>query len=187
MPSKIPTTDRYVAFLRAINVGGHTVKMDRLRAMFEELGLSNVETFIASGNVIFESTEDAATLEQRIDGHLHASLGYQAQAFIRSTSELAEIAARQPFPASEFDTGSATLHIAFLPAPLAVENQQAIVALRNDMDDFHIHGRELYWLIRGKMTASTVGGPLLSKAIGVPTTIRNVNTIRRLVAKYPAA
>ena len=46
---------RLVAFLRAINVGGHNVKMDRLRELFEALGLSNVETFIASGNVIFDS------------------------------------------------------------------------------------------------------------------------------------
>ncbi|MCX6027691.1 MAG: DUF1697 domain-containing protein [Chloroflexi bacterium] len=47
---------RSIAFLRAINVGGHTVKMDRLRQIFESLGFSNVETFIASGNVVFETT-----------------------------------------------------------------------------------------------------------------------------------
>ncbi len=47
---------KYVALLRAINVGGHTVKMDHLRRLFEALGFTNVETFIASGNVIFDST-----------------------------------------------------------------------------------------------------------------------------------
>ena len=46
---------KFVAFLRAINVGGHLVKMDELRGLFEALGFSNVETFIASGNVIFDS------------------------------------------------------------------------------------------------------------------------------------
>ena len=55
---------RYIAFLRAINVGGHTVKMDRLREIFESLGFANVETFIASGNVVFETTAgDTAALE----------------------------------------------------------------------------------------------------------------------------
>ena len=52
---------RYIAFLRAINVGGHnTVKMDFLRQLFESLGFSNVETFIASGNIVFETTSKNA-------------------------------------------------------------------------------------------------------------------------------
>jgi uncharacterized protein (DUF1697 family) len=46
--------NKHIAFLRAINVGGHTVKMDTLRQLFESLGFTNVETFLASGNVIFE-------------------------------------------------------------------------------------------------------------------------------------
>ena len=65
---------RYVAFLRAINVGGHTVKMERLRELFAELGLANVETFIASGNVIFDAPSgDAGALERQIEQHLHAA------------------------------------------------------------------------------------------------------------------
>jgi uncharacterized protein (DUF1697 family) len=187
MPSKSPTNQRYVAFLRAINVGGRTIKMDELRAMFEALGLSNVETFIASGNVIFESSEDATALEKQIDDHLHASLGYQAEAFLRSTSELAEIAATQPFPESEYTENGATLHIAFMSAPATEAAERAIMALRSPKDDFHVHGRELYWLIRGKMSESMLKGPELGKALGAPTTLRNSNTIRRLVAKYPPA
>jgi uncharacterized protein (DUF1697 family) len=66
---------RYIAFLRAINVGGHTVKMDVLRQHFAALGFSNVETFIASGNVVFETTaKNTRTLEQKIEKHLRAAL-----------------------------------------------------------------------------------------------------------------
>ncbi len=185
MPS--PSTTQYVAFLRAINVGGRTVKMDELRALFGEIGLSNVETFIASGNVIFESSEDPATLGKRIDDHLHASLGYQAEAFLRSTTELAEIAAHQPFPETEYTDNGATLHIAFLSATPTPDAERAIMALRSHKDDFYVGGRELYWLIRGKMSDSMLKGPELGKALGAPTTVRNSNTIRRLVAKYPPA
>ncbi|HYI14175.1 MAG TPA: DUF1697 domain-containing protein [Thermomicrobiales bacterium] len=187
MPSKSDAPQRYVAFLRAINVGGHTVKMDRLRALFEELGLSNVETFIASGNVIFETSEDEARLQAQISDHLHTSLGYQAEAFLRSTSELAQIAAHQPFPESEYTENGATLHIAFMSAPATDAAERAIMALRSPKDDFHINGRELYWLIRGKTSESMLKGPELGKALGSPTTVRNSNTIRRLVAKYPPA
>ena len=187
MPSKSTSANRYVAFLRAINVGGRTVKMDQLRALFEELGLDNVETFIASGNVIFKSPLPEAELQTKIDDHLHASLGYQAEAFLRSTAELAQIAATQPFPESEYTENGAKLHIVFLMAKPNAEAERAVMALRSAKDDFHIDGRELYWLIRGKMTDSTLKGPELGKALGGPTTIRNSNTIRRLVAKYPPA
>src|SRR5438093_11101582 len=91
---------RFIAFLRAINVGGHTVKMDDLRRLFESLGCSNPETFIASGNVIFESpVEDVRTLEKSIERHLRTALGYEVATFIRTAPELADIAKFQPFPA----------------------------------------------------------------------------------------
>src|SRR5690606_25392659 len=67
----------HVALLRAINVGGRTVKMDALRTICEEMGLTKVETFIASGNVIFESRAGAAVLEKKIEAHLRKVLGYE--------------------------------------------------------------------------------------------------------------
>ncbi len=75
---------KYVAFLRAINVGGHTVKMDYLRGLFEAIGSRNVETFIASGNVIFDSkSKNAPALERRIEKHLEETLGYGPHALHR--------------------------------------------------------------------------------------------------------
>ena len=83
---------RYIAFLRGINLGGHNVKMDRLRVLFEELGLGDVTTFIASGNVIFDSDErDADTLADRIEAHLAQALGYDVPTFLRTDVELARV------------------------------------------------------------------------------------------------
>ena len=104
------TMQRSIAFLRAINVGGHTVKMDDLRTLFATLDFSNVETFIASGNVIFETPkENAATLERRIEQHLQQALGYHVATFIRSASEVAATAHYQPFPPAELDGEGNTL------------------------------------------------------------------------------
>src|SRR5262249_5968026 len=90
---------RYVAFLRGINVGGHRVRMDQLRDLFKALDLSHVETFITSGNVIFEAAAgDSAVLESRIEGHLERSLGYEVDTFIRTPAELASVATFRPFP-----------------------------------------------------------------------------------------
>src|SRR5512141_1995213 len=93
---------KYVAFLRAINVGSHTVKMDQLRSLFEALKFANVETFIASGNVIFDvKTTNTQSLERKIEKHLEQSLGYEVVTFVRSIPELQEIANYRPFSTRE--------------------------------------------------------------------------------------
>lgn len=179
---------RFIAFLRAINVGGHTVKMDHLRKLFEALEFSNVETFIASGNVIFESpAEDAQTLEKQIERHLRQSLGYAVATFLRSPSELAAIASYQPFTASELEADGTSLYIAFLPDTPASAAQQKLLAFQNEIDAFYIHKREIYWLARKKLTGSTFSGALLEKTIGMPATMRNVTTVKKLAAKYPVS
>lgn len=176
---------QFIAFLRAINVGGHTVKMDRLRQLFEEMGFSKVETFIASGNVIFETAVSTPhILEQQIETHLQQSLGYSVATFIRSVPQLAAIASYQPFPATDLQAEGNTLYIAFLAAPPSPETAQKLMAFRTPVDEFHIHEREVYWLCRKKMMESTFSGATLEKTLGLAATLRNVSTVKKLAAKY---
>jgi uncharacterized protein (DUF1697 family) len=178
---------RYVALLRAINVGGHIVKMEHLRTLFESLGFANVTTFIASGNVIFDSPAlDTHALEQQIERRLKEALGYHVATFIRSPAELAAIAQYQPFSAPEVDAGDSALYIVFLPAPPSDEARRKLITFCTEIDDFHHHEREIYWSCRTKMSESTFSGALLEKTIGMPATMRNVNTVRRLAAKFAA-
>src|SRR5690349_20856788 len=108
---------RYMAFLRAINVGGHTVKMDVLRALFESMGFSNVETFIASGNVIFESKlKGDRALEEKIEKKLKEALGYEVATFVRTDAEIAAIVAYKSFKKSQLDAAP-TLNVGFLSEP----------------------------------------------------------------------
>ena len=180
------TTQRFFAFLRAINVGGHTVKMADLRRLFEELGFANVETFIASGNVIFEAAaQDTRALEKQIESHLQRSLGYAVATFIRSAPELADVAQYRPFAASDLNAVGNSLYIAFLPAPPGDEAQQRLMAFRTEVDDFHVRGREMYWLCRKRISESTFSGALLEKTIGMPATMRNSTTVKKLAARYP--
>ncbi|HST03664.1 MAG TPA: DUF1697 domain-containing protein [Chloroflexia bacterium] len=175
---------RMIAFLRAINVGGHTVKMDRLRALFEEMGFSNVETFIASGNVIFEAPSgDARTLEERIEKHLNEALGYKVATFLRTSTELVAVADHHPFP-DEDASQEGTIYVAFLPSAPNKEAQEKLMALRTPADDFHVHEREIYWLCRTRMSESAFSGGLLEKTIGLPATMRNISTVSKLAAKY---
>lgn len=176
----------YFAFLRAINVGGHTVKMDHLRSLFEALGCTNVATFIASGNVIFDSpvgtpAEDPQALEAQIEQHLKQALGYQVTTFLRSITELAAIATYRPF--EEPLAAGHALSIAFLKSAPPETTRQKLLGLQTEFDAFHIHQREVYWLCLTRFSDSPFSGALFEKTLGMPATVRNVTTVRKLGAK----
>jgi uncharacterized protein (DUF1697 family) len=174
--------ERYAAFLRAINVGGHTVKMDRLRALFGEMGFSGVSTVIASGNVIFHTrSRSADQLEGQIERHLRQALGYDVAVFVRSAPELAALARYEPFPRADLDTVGITLSVVFFQTPPSAAARQKLLSMRTPTDDFHISEREAYWLCRTRMSDSTVFKKgLLDKVIGIPGTSRNMNTVRKI-------
>lgn len=177
---------RYAAFLRAINVGGHTVRMSDLRASFGALGLDGVETVIASGNVIFDTDEaDEAKLERTLERALEADLGYPVETFVRSMAELARIATREPFGDRPAPTGDKrSVYVAFLGRKPTSEAIERLTALATDDDTFAVVGREAYWLRRGGIGTSKFSGGLLEKTLGMPATLRGLPTLERIVAKY---
>lgn len=175
---------RCIAFLRAINVGGHTVKMDYLRQLFELLGHSNVETFIASGNVLFKTNlKDNSALEKKIETKLHEALGYDVATFIRTDAELKVVANYKAFAQSQLDAATA-FNVAFLKEPLDDESKRKVAALKTDIDDFHVHGRELYWLCKKKQSELTFSNAVLEKTLGKPSTIRGMTTVQKIAAKH---
>ena len=177
---------RFIAFLRAINVGGHTVKMAHLRQLFESLGFSSVETFIASGNVVFETTsKNTQALERKIEKKLGEALGYKVATFVRTDAELADIANYQPFRPSDLEAAVA-LNIAFLADRLDDKSKERLMALRTGIDDLHVQGREIYWLCRKKQSESTFSNAVLEKTLGRPSTLRGANTVQKMAAKYSA-
>ena len=178
------SSNRYVALLRAINVGGHVVKMDALRKHFTKLGFANVETFIASGNVIFDApgakTKD---LEERIAFELERLLGYPVATFVRTPAELTSVVRHKPFADGAFDFAKHFLYIGFLPARPTAETMRKVADLGTSVDELCIHGRELYWGCRTRFSESTISGAALERAIAAPMTMRNVTTVRKLAAK----
>jgi uncharacterized protein (DUF1697 family) len=175
---------KFIAFLRAINVGGHVVTMEKLRALFEALGFKNVETFIASGNVIFESrSTDTGAMERRIEGRLLKALGYEVVTFVRTDAEVAAIARYRPFTESQVQSAGAFC-VGFLVEPLPAEGQKSLMALRTDIDDFHLNSREVYWLCRKRQGESTFSNVRFEKFTKARVTFRGVNTVIKLATKY---
>ncbi|MDH3206021.1 MAG: DUF1697 domain-containing protein [Gemmatimonadota bacterium] len=177
----------HVAFLRGINVGGHRVKMDHLRALFEELDVSDVWTFIASGNVGFEAAAgDESALSEAIESHLRESLGYDVATFLRTPEELLAITRFEPEPRPK-DGEFVSHYVMLLNEPAPASLRSALAEITSDYDDFQYDEREIHWRMRGKLTDSPLFGGTLEKAMrGFTNTSRNMTTLRRLVAKVGA-
>ena len=164
---------KYVAFLRAINVGGHIVKMDVLKKLFEKMGFANVQTFIASGNVIFDARSAS---EAKIEKVLREALGYEVRTFLRTPAQLARIA--------EVSAADGTLYVGFMAQDASEDAKRKVQALSTAIDDLHAEGTEVYWLCRTKFSETKLTGAAVEKALGQAATLRNINTVRKIAAKY---
>jgi uncharacterized protein (DUF1697 family) len=159
--------------------------MSQLKELFESFGFLAVETFIASGNVLFESVEEnGMAVETTIASGLQAALGYEVSTFVRSLHELASIVDYEAFPQHTLDK-AASFGIAFLSKPLSDEQTCTLMALETDVDSFVSHGREVYWLCSVKQSQSTFSSAVMERRLGIRTTFRGVNTLRRVISKYP--
>jgi uncharacterized protein (DUF1697 family) len=145
-----------------------------------------VETFLASGNVVFDSpATDGASLERRIEDHLERALGYAVPTLVWSLPALARLADARPPDGEEGVAAGDSLYVVFLPAPADDEMRSRFAALESESDRFRFRERAAYWLIRDKLSDSPLFGPGLAKAVGsVRHTVRNFNTVERLVQRY---
>ena len=178
----------YIAFLRGINLGKRRPEMAELRRLFTQLKFTDVATYIASGNVIFTSRSAAARkLETQIQDHLAHSLGYVVDTFVRHRVEVAAVAAYRPFEPADLDNPAHTVHVGFLQEPLSAGQCRGLLACRTDVDEFSVNGREYYWLSRIKSNESKAWTSPAMRALKLPTSsMRNVTTVRKLAALYPA-
>ena len=173
---------RCAAFLRAVNVGGRVVKMEALKKVLESMGLTEVESFIASGNLVF-SSKGVNGLDAKIAAALERACGFEVPVFVRTLSEVAAAAEHDPFPkrdAARFPTSL----IGFLSKELDAEGVERLSRLSTKEDLFHVRGREFWWLSAHHPARPAITGRQLEKALGQPTTLRNPNTIRRMAERF---
>jgi uncharacterized protein (DUF1697 family) len=177
--------DRYVAFLRGMNLGNRRIKNEELRRHFEEIGFEDVATFRASGNVVFTAPgrEAEAKLEQRIEAELGERLGYAVPVFVRSVAEVAAIAARQPFDPDAVARSKGKLQISFLKKKTSAAAKKKALAVATEEDLLAIEGRELHWLPSAGISESDLDWKPIEAALG-PGTIRTMGTVEQIAAKY---
>jgi uncharacterized protein (DUF1697 family) len=172
---------RYAAFLRAVNVGrNRRVPSAQLKSLFEELGAEEVATFRTSGNVVFEAPRDMARV---LEQHLEKALGHEVVIFLRTASELKEIAAREPFPPEDVEASKGKLQVSLLESKPTAATRKNALALATDQDLLSFGKRELYWLPSGGTLESELDRKALDALLG-PTTMRTKGTVELLAAKF---
>jgi uncharacterized protein (DUF1697 family) len=176
----------YVAFLRGLNVGGHRVKSEDLRALFEASGYGDVRVFRASGNVVFTAGRQSRTqLRIRIEQQLEQALGYGVPTFPRTASEVRSIALAQPFAAADVQASAGKLQVTMLSSAPAASARKQVLALGSDRDRLAFGERELFWLPSGGILDSALDLKAIGRLLG-PTTTRTKNTVEQIAAKHLA-
>lgn len=175
---------RVIAWLRGINVGGHRVTMGELKAHFESFGLSDVSTFLASGNVVFSTDrETGPDFIEALERHLEVKLSFPAPVVLRSVAETSEVAGRAEADGFEIVEGGSH-YVVFLASHPEAGLRPELDGLESEMDRFVIVGREVHWLIEGKLSESPLFGRGIDQALrGSVYTMRNMNTVRRLTRR----
>ena len=170
----------YVAFLRAVNVGGNNkVPMAKLREALTDAGLEEVTTVLQSGNVVFSSSKSSAAVAKVVAGTIDDAFGLKIGVVIRSAAELSAVADNNPFLEGD-DRDPKTLHVAVLSERPTAAAVAKLDPDRSPPDAFAINRREVYLSYPSGSGRSKLTLDYLEKTLGVTGTARNWRTVQRL-------
>ena len=173
----------FVALLRGVNVGGNRkVAMADLRELAASLGLTDPQTLLQSGNLVFRSSaRSAPQLEALLEKGAAGRLGIETDFIVRSAAELASIVERNPFP-KEAASDPARLAVVFLKAPAGASASKSLQAAIKGREVARVDGRQVYIVYPDGMGASKLTLPVIDRALGTRGTARNWNTVLKLGA-----
>jgi len=174
-------TTKYIALLRGINIGGHRVKMERLRELFAELNVKNVRSYIQTGNVFFETAEtDRASLTEQIERHLFENLGYEVPTFLRTVEEVERAVNLEPFKQIEL-TADTRFFITFILKPLPDDFVLPYISPKNDYEILQATSGEVFSVLKIIDARPSNPAALIEKTCKMKTTSRFFHTTVKIL------
>lgn len=172
-----------IFLLRGINIGGHhKLKMEALRELCERLGLTEVRTYIQSGNVVCRSGgRDPDELSRAIEDAIEGLAGFRPNVVARTAEELRAVIARNPF-SGRSDVAPNRLGVSFLPADPGEAAREKVRAMDVAPEELRIDGREIYIHFPNGMGQSKLPMNAIERTLKTQGTVRNWNTVERLMA-----
>ena len=170
---------RYAALLRGVNVGGkNRLPMADLRDVFSAAGCAAVQTYIQSGNVVFEAAPDLAErVTDIVTRAIRRRFGYETAVIVRSSEELRKVAASNPFDTSG---DPRLLHVAFLEDTPDTEAVSRLDPERSPLDAFAVRGRNVYLHYPNGVARSKLTNEYLAAQLRTASTMRNWRTVLTL-------
>jgi len=171
-----------ISMLRGVNLGPHNrVKMEQLRRLYVSLKLQEPQTYVQSGNVIFRTDErDLIRLTKRIESAIEKEFGFQSDVVLRSTVELREVIARNPF-AKRRGIEPSKLLVVFLANEPGAEARASLLRIDTKPKELRIDGRELYIYFPNGQAGPKMSWAAVNKALGTPGTGRNWNSVMKML------
>jgi len=171
-----------ISLLRGVNVGGHhKIKMDELRALYGSLQLRDAQTYIQSGNVVFQTAErDLVRLAGRIETAIEKKFGFRPEVINRTCAEMKEVIARNPF-AGRREIEPNKLLVLFLSTEPDAEARKALQRIKTDPEELRVGGREVYVYYANGMARPVLPPALIEKTLKTSGTGRNWNSVTKLL------
>jgi uncharacterized protein (DUF1697 family) len=168
---------RFVALLRGVNVGGINMKMADLAEVVRGLGYDDVKTVLASGNVVFTSSDSAATAKERLEAALRERFGYEAWVHVLTHDAVEKIVDAYPYPRS----GDRHAYVVFI-LKNEVRDELLAVELDPDVEEAKAGNAVIYWSVPKGSTLDSAMGKAQSSGKHKPwLTTRNLNTLEKLL------
>lgn len=176
---------KYLALLRGINVSGHNmIKMDALKKMLENMGFQNVETYIQSGNVFFDSEEEnAASVGFKIKQEISKVFGYDVPVIMVSKTDFELCFKNNPF-LKEQECDIKKLYVAFISKELTTAAINDLKTSNFKPDEAAIDSNRIYIKYAIGAGKTNLDQKYIEKKLNVVATIRNWNTVTKLLEMY---
>jgi uncharacterized protein (DUF1697 family) len=168
----------WIALLRGIGGGIRPLEMKKLVGALESIGLKDIRTYIATGNVVFTSPKTAAQLTKAIEACIEKKLGFHSKTFVLSPKELVKAAADNPFPGANENHKS--LHLFFLSGAAKSPDFAAMNELKKASEEFALNGKVFYFYAPDGFGTSKLGARV-TRLLGVEATARNWRTVGKLI------
>ena len=171
-----------IALLRAVNVGGTgIIRMADLKAICEKAGFRDVTTLLQSGNIVFRASGTDKAVAKKLADAIEKSHKLRPAIMVRTAEEIAAVMQHNPYKAEE-KTDPSHLIVAFAADSPTAGAAERIAAVNVNKERLHLRGRELYIHYATGQGTSKVTNAVLERALGVPVTARNWNTVGKLLA-----
>jgi uncharacterized protein (DUF1697 family) len=167
----------YIALLRGINVGGKNIlKMERLRELCKKLGFRNVQTYLQSGNVVFEADAPTNTCRQALEKKLAGQTTLPVSVVVRTATDLKRVLERNPFLGVK-GVDRTRLAVAFLSAAPSKDALKKLGAMDFGPDRFSAAGKHIFLHCPTGFARTKLSNNTLERVLSVRATTRNWNTV----------